>query len=181
MNQHEIYKLDKRCVARHNDLAKHINRISKEQARMQTNENVEIAKEIFSHAYGKASSYSNVIIAAGYVGFFTLWGSLKKDLPDWAVLLSGFLILLSVMIFIGFELFKMISSSIQMHRVSKRLQNPSIGTLLEIQKIEQNNALKSAKIWVFTIIPTILFGFSAGMILLACFLIEFIEPYLKQT
>ena len=175
----EIHQLDKRCVDRHNDLAKHINRMAKEQARMQTNENIAIAKEVFSHAYSQASSYSNVIIAAGYVGFFTLWASLQKDLPTWAILSSGFLILMSVMIFIGFELFKMINSSIQMHNVSKRLQQPSINTLQEIQRIEQNNALKSAKVWVFTVIPTVLCGFSAGMILLICFLIEFFKPYLK--
>ncbi|HDV5280191.1 TPA: hypothetical protein RI749_003017, partial [Vibrio cholerae] len=133
--------MERRCVDRHNDLVGHINRMSEQQARMMTNENIAAAKEVVAHVYGKANSYSNVIIAAGYVGFFTLWSSLKSDLPQWAILSSGALILISLMTFIGFELYKMISVSVQMHRVSKRLQKPDMSTLNEIQRIEQKSAL----------------------------------------
>ncbi|HIF6000393.1 TPA: hypothetical protein ACX3F9_002449 [Vibrio parahaemolyticus] len=177
----EIHDMERRCVNRHNDLAGHINRMSQQQARMMTNENIATTKEVVAHVYGKANSYSNVIIAAGYVGFFTLWSSLKSDLPQWAILSSGALILLSLMTFIGFELYKMISVSVQMHRVSKRLQRPDMTTLDEIQRIEQKSALISARVWVFTVIPTVLSGFGAGLILLYCFLIDFIAPYLQQT
>ncbi|EOX4461723.1 hypothetical protein ACJ5M5_001571 [Vibrio alginolyticus] len=129
--------MERRCVDRHNDLAGHINRMSQQQARIMTNENIAATKEVVAHVYGKANSYSNVIIAAGYVGFFTLWSSLKSDLPQWAILSSGALILISLMTFIGFELYKMTSVSVQMHRVSKRLQKPDTSSLSEIQRIEQ--------------------------------------------
>ncbi|MBT0097902.1 hypothetical protein J4H46_04950 [Vibrio alginolyticus] len=129
--------MERRCVDRHNDLAGHINRMSQQQARIMTNENIAATKEVVAHVYGKANSYSNVIIAAGYVGFFTLWSSLKSDLPQWAILSSGALILISLMTFIGFELYKITSVSVQMHRVSKRLQKPDTSSLSEIQRIEQ--------------------------------------------
>ncbi|MEZ9418808.1 hypothetical protein AB4347_13820 [Vibrio breoganii] len=180
MNQ-DIYEMEHRCVGRHDELAEHINRISQEHARMQTDQNVAIIKEVVSHAYGKANSYSNVIIAAGYVGFFTLWSSIKKDLPDWAVLSSGALILLSLMVFIGFELYKMISSALQMRKITSRLQSPTVDTLMEIQSIEQQVNLHNARVWIFTIVPTVVSGFLAGLVLLVSFLIEFLSPYLQQT
>lgn len=174
----EIYEMERRWINRHNDLARNINKIGKEQARMMTNENINIAKEVLAHSYGKANSYSNIIIAAGYVGFFSLWGSLKKDLPFWAILVSGALILTSLLIFIGFELYKMISNSVQMHRISKRLQAPDMGTLTLIQKIERESSLRNAKVWIFTVIPTVATGLAAGLVLLFCFLTEFLSPYL---
>ncbi|NRQ42537.1 hypothetical protein HRH59_08110 [Rheinheimera sp. YQF-2] len=177
----ESYEMERRCVDRHNDLARNINRMGQEQARMMTNENINVAKEVVAHAYGKANSYTNVIIAAGYVGFFTLWGSLKNDLPLWAILVSGALILISLLIFIGFEIYKMISSSVQMHRISKRLQTPDMGTLAAIQQIERESSLRNAKVWVFAVIPTVVTGFGAGLVLLFCFLIEFLSPYLQQN
>lgn len=174
----EINEMDKRCVKRHNDLAKNFNTMSQQHTRMMNNENINVAKEIFTHAYGKASSYSNLIIVAGYVGFFSFWASLKKDLPEWAILASGFCILLSLLIFIGFELYKMVSISIKMNRISTRLNKPGQQTLSEIQAIESEGALSAARIWVFTVIPTIFFGLSAGLILLFCFLSEFIKPFI---
>lgn len=177
----EAYDMERRCIERHNDLAGHINRMSQQQARMMNNENINVAKEVVAHVYGKANSYSNVIIAAGYVGFFTLWTSLKSDLPQWAILTSGALILISLLTFIGFELYKMIAVSIQMNRISRRLQAPTLSTLTEIQQIEKKSALINAKVWIFTLIPTVLTGFGAGLILLYCFISEFIAPYLQQT
>lgn len=174
----EIYDMERRCVDRHNDLASHFNRMSQQQARMMTNENIAVTKEVVTHIYGKANSYSNVIIAAGYVGFFTLWSSLKNNLPQWAILSSGALMLTSLIIFIGFELYKMISVSIKMHRFSKRLQKPDMSTLSEIQRIEQKSALISARVWVFTVIPTVCTGVGAGFILLYCFLVDLLALYL---
>ncbi|MEZ8053084.1 hypothetical protein [Vibrio atlanticus] len=177
----EIYEMEHRCVDRHNELTEHIKRINEEQARVQTEQNVAVIKEVVSHTYGKANSYSNIIIAAGYVGFFSLWSSIKQDLPEWAVFSSGGLILLSLMIFIGFELYKMISGAVHLRKVTSKIQSPTINTLSEIQHIEQQANLRNARIWVFTVVPTVISGFAAGLILLAGFLIEFLSPYFQQA
>jgi hypothetical protein len=167
--------MEKRCVNRHNDLAKHFNSMSQQHTQMLNRENVAAAKEIVSHAYSQANTYSNLIIAAGYVGFFSLWSSIKSDLPEWAILCSGSLILVSLLIFIGFELYKMISTAIQMNKVSKRLQSPNINTLNDIQIIQQKCSLNNARAWVLAIIPTVVTGFCAGLILLYCFVVELIS------
>ncbi len=146
---------------------------------MQQSAQLDVVKEIFSAVYGKATSYTNLIIAAGYVGFFTLWGSIKKDLPEWAILWSGAFILISLLIFIGFEIYKMISGSLHMKSMSTQLQNPSIHTLENIQREERKLALRSAKIWPFTLIPTVVFGMGAGLILLVSLLTNIIKPFVQ--
>ncbi|RBO82646.1 hypothetical protein [Marinomonas aquiplantarum] len=176
----EIHEMDKRCVNRHNELAKNFNVISNQQARMVNNENIKLAKEMFTHSYEKGSSYSNLIIIAGYIGFFTLWGSLRKELPSWAILVSGFCILLSLLIFICFELYKMIELSIKMNRISKRLQNSFENTIAEVKIIEENSALRSSRVWIYTLIPTVFFGLSAGFVLLYCFVSEFLVLILSK-
>ena len=175
----ELNKMERRCVSRHNDLAKHFNAMSQQNTKMQNRENIAAAKEIVSHAYSQANTYSNLIIAAGYVGFFSLWSSIRSDLPEWAILCSGFLILVSLLIFIGFELYKMISAAVQMHKVSTRLQSPNTNTLYDIQLIQQKCSLNNARAWVFAIIPTVITGFSAGLILLYCFVVELISQHPK--
>lgn len=151
--------------------------IELDRERKQVEQNVAVIKEIISHTYSKANSYSNVIIAAGYVGFFTLWSGIKKDIPDWAVLTSGALILLSLMIFIGFELYKMISCAVYMRKITNRIKLPTIETLAEIQDIEQQASLWNSRIWVFTLIPTVISGLLAGLVLLTGFLIKFSVQY----
>lgn len=177
----DIYQMEQRCTDRHNELAEHINRINHKQAKVQVEQNIEIIKEIVSHTYDKANAYSNLIIAAGYVGFFTLWTSLKKDLPDWAILASGTLILLSMMTFIGFEIYKMISGAVHMHKVTNRLQSPTMDALMQIQELEQQANLRNARVWVYTVIPTVISGFLAGFVLLVCFLVSLFSPYFQQT
>ncbi|WP_297474790.1 hypothetical protein [uncultured Photobacterium sp.] len=170
------YENDNR-VDVHKIFAERTEQIELDRDREQVEQNVAVIKEIISHTYSKANSYSNVIIAAGYVGFFTLWSGIKKDIPDWAVLTSGALILLSLMIFIGFELYKMISGAVHMRKITNRIRQPTMDTLAEIQHIEQQTNLWNARIWVFTLIPTVISGLLAGLVLLTGFLIKFSVQY----
>ncbi len=70
--------MERRCVDRHNDLAGHINRMSQQQARIMTNENIAATKEVVAHVYGKANSYSNVIIACWLCRFLYFMVKSKK-------------------------------------------------------------------------------------------------------
>ncbi|WP_444624287.1 hypothetical protein [Halomonas sp. AOP27-A1-34] len=139
---------------------------------MQSKQQLDNVKEIVAQVYKDSNSYSNVIIAAGYVGFFALWSSLKEDLPMWAILSSGALILTSLLIFISFEVYKMCSSSLGLRRVANGLSRPNQNTLAEIQRIQTQMSINNARVWIFTVIPTVITGVGAGLILLICFLME---------
>jgi hypothetical protein len=65
-----LANLEKQTVARHNQLVGHINRLNQEQAMAMQRKQIDILKEILTHAYDKSVAYTNIIIIAGYVGFF---------------------------------------------------------------------------------------------------------------
>jgi len=171
----ELYELEKRIVREHNKLVTHVNKLSKEQTRMLNHESIRNAKELLAHTYASANSYTNLIIVAGYVGFFTLWSSLIDRLSMWAIASSGALILASLLTFISFELYKMVSKALAMKRLHSKLHNPHANTLSDLQHIERVYALKQAKIWIWFLVPIVTTGLSAGLILLTFFVIEFIE------
>lgn len=171
----ELYENQKRLAQSQQKIVDQVNHLSKEQARMLNHENIRNAKELLAHTYASANSYTNLIIAAGYVGFFTLWSSLIDKISMWAIASSGALILASLLMFISFELYKMVSKALAMKRLHSKLHNPHANTLSDLQHIEREYALKQAKIWIWFLVPIVTTGLSAGLILLTVFVIEFIE------
>ena len=62
-------------------------------------------KEVVVNSYEHARQYLNIIILGGYAGLFTIWSFTKSDLQTWQVLSVGLCILLSLLIYIFFELY----------------------------------------------------------------------------
>ena len=50
--------------------------------------------------------YSQVVMLAGYAGFFTLWAQTRADMSLWMFASTGTLISISLFVFVLFELFK---------------------------------------------------------------------------
>ena len=50
--------------------------------------------------------YAQVIMLAGYAGFFTLWTQTRSDMSLWMFASTGALISISLFVFVGFELYK---------------------------------------------------------------------------
>jgi hypothetical protein len=50
--------------------------------------------------------YAQVIMLAGYAGFFTLWTQTRGEMSLWMFASTGALISISLTVFVGFELFK---------------------------------------------------------------------------
>ena len=66
---------------------------------MNTKEQVELTKTISQ----ETRRYSTLIMAIGYAGLFSIWNFTKEDLESWQVLSVGFLSIISLVIYIGFE------------------------------------------------------------------------------
>ena len=60
--------------------------------------------------YTRGRDYSNFIIAAGYAAFITLWAGTAKDIGSEARLLSGGLLGTSLIVFLAFEITKMVAN-----------------------------------------------------------------------
>ena len=57
---------------------------------------------------GKARDYTNIIIVAGYVAFFTLWAGIADDLDVLVRCLTAGLLGLSLVVFVGWEIAGMV-------------------------------------------------------------------------
>ncbi len=166
-----LANLEKQTVDRHNQLVGHINRLSQEQAAAIQKKQIDVLKEILTHAYDKSSAYTNIIIIAGYVAFFSLWKETKEFLPGKAVLLAALLMLTSALLFVLFEIFKMISGSIYFRNIGKdieKIKDPK--ELIEkVQKGQQRLSTLNFRIWYLVLIPTVATGLAGAGILLYYF------------
>jgi hypothetical protein len=166
-----IANLEKQTVDRHNQLVGHINRISQEQAAAMQKKQVDVLKEILTHAYDKSSAYTNIIIIAGYVAFFSLWKETKVFLPNKATLAAALLMLTSALLFVLFEVFKMISGSIYFRNIGKEIENIKDPKefIEKVQKGQQRLSTLNFRVWYLVLIPTVATGLSAAGILVYYF------------
>src|SRR5258708_28488103 len=67
---------------------------------------VDIQIRIIAGAYEKANAYTNLIIVAGYAGLFAVWQFTKDNLSRKQTLISALLIIVSLAIFVIFEIYK---------------------------------------------------------------------------
>lgn len=153
-------------------LVEHINEIIKQQNLTGQVSLIEQQKQILSHIYQKAISYTNLIVLAGYAGIFGIWQHtreiLSKQTTIWVALLTS----CSIIIFVGYEVWKMIAEAIFIRRINKVIEeNIALQERLAVwQQVFTEYARKQSKIWVFFLVPTLLFGFSAAFILIFQFI-----------
>ena len=75
-----------------------------------------------AYANANANANANVIVLAGYAGIFSIWGLLKGDLPLDVVAIVAILTIVSLSIFVGFEMFKMVSTSVAAFKVGEFIE-----------------------------------------------------------
>ena len=90
------------------NLSEVVEHIAKEQRAKVAAEIAEAQSKLIATSYDKAASYTTVIIFGGYAGFFAIWQLSKQYLSKGQTLWSALLILISLLAFVLFEVFKMV-------------------------------------------------------------------------
>lgn len=130
--------------------------------RSQQNEQLENTIKIFTAIYSNARAYANVVIIAGYAAFFAAWGFLRNDISHRASLLALLLMMVSATVFVFFEIGKMIWSSLSIRRFSQALYaDDPLRAVKNLGETEQREAIVFGRIWIWTLIVTIVFGVAA--------------------
>lgn len=93
-----------------------------------------------------SSSYNQIVVLAGYAGFFTIWSATADDLPRWLVLLSGALMGISLIVYVGWTVIGMILLRSQMQRLLDALNDGPDGYLERVQAAEAKGAVASNKL-----------------------------------
>ncbi len=112
--------------------------------------------------YEKSSAYTNLIMAAGYASYFALWSNTRDLISDDLARVSAASMLISLTIFVSWEITKMISSGLNSRGLAKIVLAPLDEFDGLVQDFTQKDELRTARLastWplvLFITIPTAL-------------------------
>lgn len=117
-----------------------------------------------------ASAYTNLIMVAGYAGYFAFWSTLSGKIPTWLFNACGLAITLSLTLFITWEIVKMFWSAKHMQATQAILsKEPHPNVITEFEKAFQDFNVRSQKIWIVFLVPTVVSGTTAACLLVGYF------------
>ena len=139
---------------------------------------VETQTKIISEGFEKATNYTNLIIVAGYAGFFALWQMTREYLNRDQVLISALLMMVSIIVFIVFEIYKALNTSIVLWKYSQLFTNTNNISSVEVmqsaintfqaRQSKSNNRL--LVLWGLVFAVTTATGLAAAFVLLYAFI-----------
>ncbi len=119
--------------------------------------------------YDKASTYSNIIMLAGYAGFFAVWSGSTVDYLGRLRLAAGLFALVSLMIFVCWETFKMVMAARFVRKVMGAAETPA-GTgpsgLDRIQMAANFYTLRLGRWWAPALYGSLVSGLTAAILLI---------------
>ncbi|WP_342245280.1 hypothetical protein [Pseudomonas sp. OTU5201] len=153
-----------------NEMNRQMQKLQRFQQSHEIDKQIEAIQQLYEKLASSAISYTNLILAAGYGGYLAFWATVSGKVPAWLFSLTGFLILTSLTLFIGWEISKMVWGAIHMRRIDKLLQGqkgPHI--VAQYQAAYASNQQRTGTVWIFFLIPTVLTGLGAAFTLIGFF------------
>lgn len=157
-----------------NSMGEEIDVIKRFQQECERDKKVGMLMQLNEKLMTQATNYTNLILVAGYAGFFGLWSSLITKLPNWLYALSGLFALLSLILFVSWEIIKMIWGNRYMNRTNKMITEVARGpdVLDMFISAYSLHSVKAQKVWVWFLIPTMTFGMLAALLLVGFFVLQ---------
>jgi|GEM_PF-5145924 len=136
----------------------------KEAAALDIQKRKAFMQDLIVTHYQTSQTYITIVIGGSYAAFFTSWAGIQSSLPESERFFSIILMLMSLIFFLGWEIFKMIKTSFLMKEQVAVIQADSAadfeGLIQKLIKKENAFILLNTKVWpgilVLTIIPAIL-------------------------
>ncbi|WP_152664544.1 hypothetical protein [Devosia geojensis] len=112
--------------------------------------------QITSVSFDRAAAYTSLVTVGGYAGAFSIWAFVSNELPRLASASVALLLGFSLLIFVLYEIYKMVSITRQLLPLSGLLNPPKQPTefLRAFENFERKRKLKSAtrgQIWTWII------------------------------
>jgi len=155
-----------------------IQQVAKREHERQASELADTQIKLLTAVFDKSTAYTNLMIIAGYAGFFSLWQITKDYLSKPQVLWSALLVFISLISFVLFEVTKMIVIQQDISSKAKALQLPEVRQnpqvlvkrLEEIGNTHERINFKFMRYWVVTMVVTLSCGLSGAGILAFAFI-----------
>ena len=140
---------------------------------------IEAQKELLAFTFSQAQAYTNLIIVAGYAGFFALWNFVQDDITKTQLFWSGILITISLIVFVLWEVYGMFRRSRSLLEISEAVNKPNeFEELIRSHKQkESERAISYGRTWIAALSITVLTGFSAIGIMLWSFISGLLKIY----
>lgn len=159
----------------------------KEFAKKQEREFVEKRKDIMvgilAAQYDKAVLYTNLILAAGYAGFFAVWSAMRESLSPTESLVAALGVTLSLTIFILWEIGIMIYTAFSLGGYHDLLSESDPARFDELvdKKVNRENrgAVAVRRLWLIALFLTIVPGFLGAFVLISSFVRQLVQTALN--
>jgi hypothetical protein len=138
---------------------------------MEPRELIDAQKELLAHAYGQAQAYTNVLLLAGYAGFFGIWSFLSPTLSKGQILWSAFLVSISLATFIVWEVVQSYFRSRSLLGLARAIEVPDLVSerLAQYWRNEQNRTIAQGRAWVVAFGISVVTGLLGVLVLLWAF------------
>lgn len=134
---------------------------------------IESQVKVLSATFDKSAAYTNLIVLAAYAGFFGLWQLTRDYLPKTLGLWSALLMLISVTVFVIFEVVKMVVIQHNVFERAKTLRSPEVQAdvakllkaLGDLDQVHEKVLFHFMRFWVVALVLTISTGMAAASLL----------------
>ncbi|WCX06208.1 hypothetical protein KK188_10145 [Pseudomonas aeruginosa] len=153
-----------------NHLGQHMDQFQTFKNRYELDKQIEAAQQLNDKHIAAAFNYTNLILVAGYAGFFAFWSTLSEKVPTLLFSITGLLILISLVLFISWELIKMCWGPLHMRKVDRILagqKGPHVIAQYDAAHVDFER--RSHRVWIFFLIPTTITGLGAACGLIGYF------------
>ncbi len=118
-----LEQMEKASLDRDNKLSESIKSVMRQQSLTGQIAILQQQKEILAHVYQKAAAYTNLVMIGGYAAAFGIWQLTKEFIGAEQSMIVGLLIIASIVLFAGFEVYKMISHAVFFRKLN-RMNHP---------------------------------------------------------
>ena len=136
-------------------------------------------KELLSAAFSQANAYTNLILGAGYAGFFAAWAFTKDRLTVTELFWSALLVTCSLFIFVTFELVKAFYTGTAYIGLARVVADEAnfMSHLAQFKKARHASDIRFGKIWLYVFLVTAITGLAGGGILISAFVRNLFQLY----
>lgn len=136
-------------------------------------------KELLSEGFQRANAYTNLILGAGYAGFFAVWAFTRAELSTALIFWSAILVTISLLTFVSFEVFRTLYNGIAMLELSRAVEDEANFAihLAAWKRKQQTRNIWLGNIWLPAFTMSAVSGFGGALILGYAFIRGLIRLY----
>jgi len=129
-------------------------------------------KELQTSFFDKSSAYTKVILGLGYGAFFTVWAGTKQHLSARQAIVSALLMLVSLLLYILFEIAQTMIMSYLAIELTRAISVPTSNAALSIQRYKDQSiklTLPLLSVWKIVFPLTLVTGLGGASVLIYAF------------